>query len=77
MRVDGKDIYRSPKVFGKDHAKRQDGVSEPLDIRVNVTGAKTLCLVVDFTDPPPKAGALPLDDHVLDRADWVAARLVK
>ncbi|MCI0343412.1 MAG: NPCBM/NEW2 domain-containing protein [Planctomycetales bacterium] len=51
------------------------GSDKPREIEVNVSGAETLSLVVDYTgDPdPPKFE----DTHIRDRADFGSARVIK
>ncbi len=59
VKVDGEERYRSPLVRGLEPARRLP----PIDL----TGAKTLELVVEFGD----------DSHAGDRADWVMPLLLK
>ncbi len=64
--LDGKEKARFGPMVGGDN---------PREIEVDVSGAETLSLVVDYTgDPdPPKFE----DTHIRDRADFGSARLIK
>ncbi|MHC4778792.1 MAG: NPCBM/NEW2 domain-containing protein [Planctomycetota bacterium] len=70
--LDGKEVYKSPVMVGG---------GKPIDVRVDVGGGKSLVLLVDFTHEllTPENGKPGgrEEDHVLDRANWVGARLVK
>jgi hypothetical protein len=66
--VDGKPVYQSPVMIGG---------GKPADVRVNLKDAKRLVLLVDYTHELLTVKDGREEDHVLDRADWVAARLIK
>ncbi|MCU0722092.1 MAG: NPCBM/NEW2 domain-containing protein [Planctomycetes bacterium] len=73
VRVDGKEAWASPVMTGG---------APPRDVRVACAGARRLSLIVDYAAAkwgtgPADAKPETLDEHVLDRADWALARLVK
>ncbi|GEM_PF-3077163 len=68
VRLDGEEVFTSPvMVGGKD----------PVPVRVDVSAGKKLVLVVDYTHELLTVKDGREEDHVLDRADWALARLVK